>query len=158
MTSFVLKIIAAVSMLIDHVGVVLYPDAKAFRIVGRLAYPIFAYFVAEGFRYTRSRLKYFLKIFIVGALCQVLAVVMRDKFSLDTLLAYAFSIVLLAAADCVKKASRDEKSGYARLYEKLTKRRMTNGFERRFSTAAFVTLAFLIFLFTKKKNFSGCLY
>jgi hypothetical protein len=52
-------------MLIDHVQAV-FPDTFPFwfRIIGRLAFPIFAYLAAEGFRHTRSRGKFLLRLFI----------------------------------------------------------------------------------------------
>jgi len=43
LTNNQLKIIAMVSMLLDHVGLMLFPQVRWLRIVGRLAYPIFAY-------------------------------------------------------------------------------------------------------------------
>ncbi|MCQ2565263.1 MAG: conjugal transfer protein TraX [Clostridia bacterium] len=52
-----LKLIAAASMLIDHIGTVFF-NAVWMRCVGRLAMPIFCFFVAEGFYYTSDRLKY----------------------------------------------------------------------------------------------------
>ena len=55
-----LKIIAAVSMFIDHMGAVLFPGVMIFRILGRIAFPIFAFMIAEGCRYTKNRIKYFL--------------------------------------------------------------------------------------------------
>ena len=66
-----LKIIAAVSMLIDHVGFLFFPNFIIFRILGRLALPIFAFMIAEGCRYTKNKLKYFLTIFILAAICQI---------------------------------------------------------------------------------------
>ena len=49
MSSFLLKIIAAVTMLIDHAGLMLFPQATWMRAVGRLAFPLFAFCIAEGF-------------------------------------------------------------------------------------------------------------
>ena len=51
----VLKIIAFVAMVIDHIGTVLFPDYVIFKIIGRIAFPIFSFFVAEGYFYTRSK-------------------------------------------------------------------------------------------------------
>ena len=42
-----LKIIAAISMVIDHTGMLIFPGEDIFRIIGRLAFPIFAFFIAE---------------------------------------------------------------------------------------------------------------
>ena len=58
-----LKVIAMISMVIDHValylmehGTVLY---ETMRYVGRIAFPVFAFLIAEGFIHTRSRYRYF---------------------------------------------------------------------------------------------------
>ena len=56
MNRFVLKILAITSMFIDHLGVFVLFDSDVyliFRMVGRLAFPIFAFFVAEGARKSR---------------------------------------------------------------------------------------------------------
>lgn len=54
-----LKVIAMISMVIDHValylmehGTVLY---GTMRCIGRIAFPVFAFLIAEGFIHTRSR-------------------------------------------------------------------------------------------------------
>ena len=54
LSSSALKLLACGFMLIDHVGVRLFPDVLILRIIGRLAFPIFAFFIAEGCRYTRK--------------------------------------------------------------------------------------------------------
>lgn len=60
----VLKIIALISMFIDHIGLVFFPDYIVFRLLGRISFPIFAFFVAEGWFYTKSKKKYALLMFI----------------------------------------------------------------------------------------------
>ena len=57
-----LKIIAMISMLIDHIGVILLDNYEPFRIIGRLAFPIYAYLIAEGCKHTNNRLFYLLRI------------------------------------------------------------------------------------------------
>ena len=37
-----LKIVASIIMLVDHIGNVLFPKIICLRIIGRLAFPIFA--------------------------------------------------------------------------------------------------------------------
>ena len=70
-----LKIIACVSMLIDHMGILMFPEYQIFRYIGRLAFPIFAFFIGEGCRYTKNRKKYFLSVFILGVICQAVYIV-----------------------------------------------------------------------------------
>ena len=65
-----LKIIACAFMLIDHIGLVFYdynPEVfEVFRIIGRLAFPIFAFFIAEGTRYSRHKWQRLATIFSIG--------------------------------------------------------------------------------------------
>ena len=44
-----LKLIAMVSMVFDHVGDNFFPEQTWMRVIGRIAMPIFAFCVAEGF-------------------------------------------------------------------------------------------------------------
>ena len=82
MPGSILKIIAAVTMLIDHAGLILFPEQHWMRIVGRIAFPLFAYCIAEGYRYTRHRLRYFLQIFLLGIGCQIVYYIAeRDWYS-----------------------------------------------------------------------------
>ena len=63
-----LKIIAAIAMLCDHVGLMFFPQVSIFRIIGRLAFPIFAFMIAEGAHYTKRKARYFLTIFSLAAI------------------------------------------------------------------------------------------
>ena len=49
-------------MVVDHVGVVLLPQLWLLRCVGRLAFPIYAFFLAQGFRYTKSQARYLARL------------------------------------------------------------------------------------------------
>lgn len=70
-----LKYIAAFAMLIDHLAWAFVPTAgaagQALHFVGRLADPIMAYFVAEGYLHTRSVQKYALRLFLFALISQV---------------------------------------------------------------------------------------
>ena len=65
-----LKLIAMISMLIDHVGKMFFPQYRIMRIIGRLAFPLFGYCVAVGCVYSRNRLKYLTRILLVGLISQ----------------------------------------------------------------------------------------
>ncbi len=66
-----LKIIALIIMTIDHVGMLLLPQVTWLRLVGRLAFPIFAYMIAEGCRHTKGMPRYLCTLAGVAALCQL---------------------------------------------------------------------------------------
>lgn len=61
-----LKVIAVLSMLADHCAYYLMehgtPAYDMMRCFGRMAFPLFAFLIAEGFANTRNRLRYLLTI------------------------------------------------------------------------------------------------
>ncbi len=71
LTAFQLKCIAAVSMLVDHIGVVFFPDLLIFRILGRFAFPIFAFQLVEGFFHTKNEAAYLLRLGAFALLSEV---------------------------------------------------------------------------------------
>lgn len=66
-----LKLISAALMLIDHVGAILLPETVILRCIGRLAFPIFAFFIAEGYAHTRSFGRYLLRMAIWAAVSEI---------------------------------------------------------------------------------------
>lgn len=66
-----LKCIAAALMLTDHVGAILLPEVLTLRCVGRLAFPIFAFFIAEGYAHTRNFGRYFRRLAILAVVSEI---------------------------------------------------------------------------------------
>jgi len=64
----ILKAVGAISMLIDHLGAVFFPQMIILRAIGRLAFPIFAYQVALGFKKTRNEGKYIFRMLMFAIL------------------------------------------------------------------------------------------
>ena len=65
-----LKLIAMVSMLIDHIGDIFFPDALWMRFLGRIAMPVFAFCISEGCIHTRSRRRYVLRLGIFAVVSE----------------------------------------------------------------------------------------
>ena len=100
-----LKLIAAFCMVCDHVGLMFFPGATWLRIIGRLAYPIFAYMIAEGCKYTRSRKRYFFTLFGLATACQVVYFLFDGSMYLSILFTFSLSILGVYALDAFKEST-----------------------------------------------------
>ncbi len=67
----VLKIIAMISMVFDHVGDMFFPGVTWLRMIGRLAMPIFSFCIAEGFAHTHDRKKYLCRMGIFALISEI---------------------------------------------------------------------------------------
>lgn len=71
LNSFQLKIIAVITMIIDHVGLFFFPQYIIFRIIGRLSFPIFAFLIVEGFYHTNNILKYMIRLGVFAIFSEI---------------------------------------------------------------------------------------
>jgi len=87
-----LKLIALVSMTLDHLGLIVFGQYRLLRIIGRLAFPIFAWMIAEGCRHTRSMGKYLGSMVAVAALCQVVYFVAMGSLEMCIMVTFSLSV------------------------------------------------------------------
>lgn len=71
MSAFVLKIIAVVTMFMDHLGYIVFGKVSFLNCIGRLAFPIFAFQISEGYSHTRNLKKYFVRLLIFAVISQI---------------------------------------------------------------------------------------
>ena len=117
-----LKIIACIFMVIDHVGLTFFPEHDIFRILGRLAFPIFAFFIAEGTRYTAHKLRRFLLIFTIGLVFFVFYYLYDRILYGNIFLTFSVSILLdYLLFECKKAALDNPKKLYSWLNPPLIK-------------------------------------
>lgn len=65
-----LKLVAVITMLIDHTGKMFFSQYHVMRLIGRVAFPIYAYCLAVGCVYSKNRLKYLSRIALIGLVTQ----------------------------------------------------------------------------------------
>lgn len=101
MNSFVLKIIACITMFIDHIGYVIYGEPSWLNYIGRLAFPIFAFQISEGFIHTKNVKKYLLRLFIFAIISQVpfmlFSTLISDTFALNVIFTLFLGLVSIIA-------------------------------------------------------------
>lgn len=106
-----LKILAVIAMTVDHIALVFVdPDSILYyvmRLFGRLTAPIMAFMLAEGFRHTRSRKRYLLRLSVFALIsqpCYFWMVYQREPHSIFEFLTnwnIMFTLAVSLAALCI---------------------------------------------------------
>ncbi len=65
-----LKLVAIITMTADHIGKIFFPDNMILGILGRIAFPLFAYCIVVGCLYTHNLKKYILRLAVFAAVSQ----------------------------------------------------------------------------------------
>ena len=99
LTGNTLKLMAIVFMTVDHIGIMLFPNVLLLRIIGRLAFPIFAFMIAEGCTYSKNRNRYLLTVAVFAAACQVVYLVAMQSVYMCIFVTFALSIILICVLD-----------------------------------------------------------
>ncbi len=71
MSAYVLKLIAIITMVFDHSGYLIYGHLSWMNFVGRIAFPIFAFQISEGYIHTHNLKKYIVRLIIFAIISQV---------------------------------------------------------------------------------------
>ena len=71
LTAAQLRALALMLMFIDHAGRVLFPEQSWMICLGRLAFPIFAFQTAEGYRHTRDWGRYCLRLAVFALISEI---------------------------------------------------------------------------------------
>ena len=127
LTGSTLKIIAIITMLIDHIGACIFelgileneairalPDTWTFfyqidrglRFVGRVAFPIFCFLLVEGFLHTSNRKRYAFRLFLFSLISEIpfnLAIrgTIRDSYFQNVYFTLLIALLVMMACDYV---------------------------------------------------------
>ena len=103
-----LKVIAIISMVVDHFAYYLMEEGtmlyEVMRCFGRIAFPVFAFLIAEGFRYTRNRMRFFLQLLIFAIISEIPWYLLNGADGThNVMFTLALGVVALATFEKLKK-------------------------------------------------------
>ena len=100
-----LKMLACVCMLADHAACLLLtgPTWLFLRYIGRLAFPVFAFFIAEGCRYTRRKGTYLGLIAVMGATMALVQFLATGRYYGNIFLTFSLAIPTVYLAQWLKR-------------------------------------------------------
>ena len=99
-----LKIIAAAAMVCDHVGAFLFPELTFLRMIGRIAFPIFAFLIAEGAKHTKNKLRHIVFFASFAAVVQAGYFIFNPSVEMSVLVTFTLSLLMIYALDGLKAA------------------------------------------------------
>lgn len=98
-----MQIIAMLTMLIDHVGLIFFPGELAWRYVGRIAFPIYCYALVQGHIHTSSRPRYLRRLLVIAVLAQIPYNLAIDAGGWNVVFTLLFSALVLTVLDLLPK-------------------------------------------------------
>ena len=94
MSLFVLKIIGLITMFLDHYQFII-GGSEILRVIGRIAFPIFAFTLSEGYVHTRNLKNYFLRIFGFAVGIQVLFTLFGYGYAVNVFFTLSLGLVAI---------------------------------------------------------------
>lgn len=101
--SGLIKLVAVFFMIIDHMGATIYPQIFELRILGRIAFPLFAWGIAIGADYTKNIFIYALRVFVLGIISQPLYNIVLNHTWHELNIMFTLVLSIIAIAGIQKK-------------------------------------------------------
>lgn len=99
-----IKLIALITMLVDHIGAIFFPDIIILRIIGRISMPLFAFCIARGYYYSKQKgtlIKYTKNLLLFAVISEVPYLFSFEGLNIGV--TWLLSIILLTVIDTLKK-------------------------------------------------------
>ncbi len=108
LSSLALHILGMTFMLCDHLWATVIPGSIWLTCIGRLAYPIFAFLIVEGYHHTRNVKKYMKRLLLFALLSEIPFNLMVGgsviyPFHQNVLFAFLLALLCLCSIDKVRK-------------------------------------------------------
>lgn len=111
LSAFALHVIAMTCMLCDHLWATVIPGNQWLNSVGRIAYPIFAFLIVEGYFHTHDLKKYMQRLLCFAVLSEIPFNLMYDggiiyPFHQNVLWTFLIALVCMAGIDRIKAKNK----------------------------------------------------
>ncbi len=115
LTSNILRIFATVFMLSDHMWASVMPGNKWMTYLGRLAFPIYAFMITEGYIHTSNRKKYLLRLLVFAVVSEIpfdlfYNSTVFDPFNQNVLFTFVWGLLAIMQIDKIKAAFKEKKN------------------------------------------------
>ena len=101
--SFHLKIIAMLTMLIDHIGAFLSPNLIILRIIGRISFILYAFLLVEAMRYSKHKIRYIIILFSFEIVLSLIEYLFTFEYNSTIFSLLALSSLTIYLLDSPKK-------------------------------------------------------
>lgn len=98
LSNYRVKLLAALLMVVDHIGVVFFPEVLELRVIGRLSFPLFCWLLVQGEKYTKNFRQYAIRLLALGIISQPIFQLLFQVQSLNIL------FTLLVGLGCLRAA------------------------------------------------------
>lgn len=95
-----MQLLAMLTMLIDHVGLVFFPEQELWRIIGRVSFPLYVYALVQGYERTTSRSRYLYRLGAIAMVSQVPYQLVLNPDGLNVVASLLAGALVLQMLEC----------------------------------------------------------
>ncbi len=97
-----MQLLAMLTMLIDHVGKAFFPDQIEWQVIGRIAFPIYAYCIVMGYHHTKNLKNYLFRLFLIALVSQLPYMLVFSTLGLNVVGSLLIALMVIVALDRYK--------------------------------------------------------
>ena len=100
-----MQFLAMITMLTDHVGKSFFPEQLPWQLIGRIAFPIYAYCIVTGYRHTRNLKRYMKRLFAIALISQLPFMIVFNTWGINVVGTLLISLIVIAVLDKYKNSA-----------------------------------------------------
>ncbi|MBP1931840.1 TraX family protein [Ammoniphilus resinae] len=102
-----LQLLAMITMLIDHIGLLFYQDHEIFRVIGRIAFPTYCFLLVEGYNRTKNVKRYMTRLLGIAVISQLPYSILFLTLDLNVVFTLLLGLLVLYGMDRMGEGQRN---------------------------------------------------